>query len=212
MDPPVVPSDRLDGWRRVAETTDRPFAAGPVSVIAGTVVYERATGPQPRSFCFASRLRIRPATAPNAALTGLVERRARDGFRDRLAERDIDGIEHRGDRELSVDDPSASRATLSTFEGRFAAPSGDEGGGLIPIEALLAVWEAGEYLLGGGAYPLGDGAEAARRELVRIVRGIRSPGGSGGGGKNVGDSEKVRNSENVGDSESAEEGEPEDAG
>jgi len=43
---------------------------------------------------------------------------------------------------------------------------------------MLAVWEAGEYLLGGGAYPLSDGAaavETARRELLGLIRGVRPP-------------------------------------
>jgi len=173
MEPPAVPTERLDGWRRVAETTDRPFAAGPVSVAASTVRYERTAATPPRPFFFASRLRIRPPTSPNAALTRLVERRARSGFRDRLAERDIRAVEHRGDREISVDDPSASRATLSTFRGACRPADGTDE---VPVEALLAVWDAGEYLLGGGAYPLSGGAtaaDAARRELLRLIREVR---------------------------------------
>ncbi|MFC6772145.1 hypothetical protein ACFQDD_11570, partial [Halorubrum pallidum] len=70
MGPPSLPRTHLDGWRRVAETVERPFDAGPVSVEAHTVRYER-DGPPPRPFVFASRLRIRPETAPNAALTRL---------------------------------------------------------------------------------------------------------------------------------------------
>jgi len=178
MDPPVVPRDRLEGWERVDETTDRAFVAGPVSVDASTVRYERAARDPPRPFCFASRLRIRPATAPNPALTALVERRARSGFRDRLAGRDIEGVEHRGDREIAIDDPAASRATLSTFRGVARVDTTDRPA---PIEALLAVWSTDEYLLGGGAYPLDEasypagGAPAdARRELLSIVRGIES--------------------------------------
>lgn len=187
MDPPVVPADRLDGWRRVAETTDRPFAAGPVSVTAGTVRYERANDPPPRPFCFASRLRIRPETAPNPALTRLVERRAREGFRDRLAARDIEAVERRGDREVSVDDPAASRAALWTFRGDCRiGEDGSDGDRGVPVEALLAVWATDEYLLAGGAYPLaaaaypeGRGPEDARRELLGIVRGVRPPGRGG---------------------------------
>lgn len=173
MESPVVPRDRLDDWRRVAETTDKPFAAGPVSVTAGTVRYERTAAPPPRPFFFASRLRIRPETAPNAALTRLVERRARSGFRDRLAERHIESVEHRGDREISVSDPNASRATLSTYRGACRSTDGTDP---VPVEALLAVWEAGEYLLAGGAYPLSAGpvdADAARRELLALIRGVR---------------------------------------
>ncbi|WP_144799315.1 hypothetical protein [Halorubrum depositum] len=199
MDPPVVPTDRLDGWRRVAETTDRPFAAGPISVTASTVRYERTDDPPPRPFCFASRLRIRPETTPNAALTRLVERRAREGFRDRLAERDVEAVERRGEREIAVDDPAASRATLWTFRGDCRVGTdegvvdadGEESGArdTVPVEALFAVWATDEYLLAGGAYPLGSDAypdgrspEDARRELLGIVRGVRSPAGGGDGG------------------------------
>ena len=179
MEPPVVPTDRLDSWRRIAETTDRPFAAGFVSVTASTVRYER-TGGSPRPFFFASRLRIRPSTPPNAALTRLVERRARSGFRDRLADRNVRAVAHRGDREISIDDPDASRATLSTFRGACRLTDGPCE---VPVEALLAVWDAGEYLLGGGAYPLSDGATAAdtaRRDLLGLIRGVRAPPGSDG--------------------------------
>ena len=173
MEPPVVPRDRLGGWTLVDETTERPFAAGPVSVTAGTVRYERET-PPPRPFFFASRLRISPETHPNAALTRLVESRARDGFRDRLNDRDIVGVERRDDRPLAVDDPGASRATLSVFHGRCEV-DGDR----VPVEALLAVWERGEYLLAGGAYPTGDGFEATRQSVLALVRGVRPPDADG---------------------------------
>ncbi|OYR56237.1 hypothetical protein [Halorubrum halodurans] len=168
MDPPVVPAERLDGWRRVDETTDRPFAAGPVSVTASTVRYERDDRREPRPFFFASRLRIRPETPPNAALTRLVENRARTGFRDRLAERDVEAVESRGERTIAVDDPDAGKATLVTLRGRCALD-----GGTVPVEALLATWEAGPYLLAGGAYRLDGDATGVRRELLGLVRGVR---------------------------------------
>ncbi|MFC5134608.1 MULTISPECIES: hypothetical protein [Haloferacaceae] len=168
MDPPVVPAERLDGWRHVDDTVDRPFAAGPVSVTASTARYERADRPDPRPFFFASRLRIRPETPPNAALARLVENRARSGFRDRLAERDIGGIEPRGERTIAVDDPDATEATLATFRGRCTL-DGEE----VPVEAMLAVWEADQYLLAGGAYRLDGGANDARRELLSLVRAVR---------------------------------------
>lgn len=174
MEPPGVPADRLGEWRHVAETTERPFSAGIVSVTAGTVRYERATGDPPRPFFFASRLRIRPSTAPNPALTRLVERQARIGFRDRLSERGIERVDHRADREIAVDDPTASRATLSTFRGECRIDR-DEVTSVVPVEALLAVWEAGEYLLAGGAYPLTDEPDRARRELLGLIRGTRPP-------------------------------------
>ncbi|MGM0446992.1 MAG: hypothetical protein ACQERM_01910 [Methanobacteriota archaeon] len=169
MEPPAVPRDRLDGWTLVAVATERPFEAGPVSVTAGTARYERET-PPPRPFFFASRLRVSPDTGPNPALTRLVESRAREGFHDRLAERDISDLVRRDERPLAVDDPDASRATFTVFHGRCAV-DGDR----IPVEALLAVWAAGEYLLAGGAYPTGDGFEATRQEVLALVRGVRPP-------------------------------------
>ncbi|QWC20429.1 hypothetical protein [Halorubrum sp. 2020YC2] len=174
MEPPVVPADRLDGWTLVAESTERPFEAGPVSVTAGTARYERET-PPPRPFFFASRLRISPDAGPNPALTRLVESRAREGFRDRLADRDITRLERRDDRSLDVDDPDASRATLSVFHGRCAV-DGDR----VPVEALLAAWESGEYLLAGGAYPTGEGFETTRQAVLALVRGVRPPGAAEG--------------------------------
>jgi len=164
MDPPVVPARASTAGsvstRRRNERSP-PALSRSTRVPSGTSATPRSP---PRPFCFASRLRIRPATAPNPALTALVERRARSGFRDRLAERDIEDIEHRGDREIAVDDPKASRATLSTFRGVTGVGSGDR---RVPVEALLAVWTAGEYLLGGGAYPPRRGVVPARREPER---------------------------------------------
>ncbi|EMA72308.1 hypothetical protein [Halorubrum distributum] len=174
MEPPAVPSDRLDGWTLVAETTERPFEAGPVSVTAGTTRYERETAP-PRPFFFASRLRITPDAGPNPALTRLVESRACEGFRDRLADREITDLARRDERRLDLADPGALRATLTVFHGRCAVD-----GERVPVEALLAVWEAGEYLLAGGAYPTGDGFEATRQDVLALVRGVRPPDAADG--------------------------------
>jgi len=176
MEPPAVPRDRLDGWTLAAETTERPFAAGPVSVTAATTRYERET-PPPRPFFFASRLRLSPDAGPNPALTRLVESRAREGFRDRLADREITEVERRDDRSLTIDDRGGSRATLSVFHGRCAVD-----GEQILVEALLAVWESGEYLLAGGAYPTADRFEATRQEVLALVRGVRPPDAADGGG------------------------------
>ncbi|MES3161019.1 MAG: hypothetical protein PPP55_05550 [Halorubrum sp.] len=174
MDPPTVPIDRLGGWRHVERTTERPFSAGPVSVTAGTVRYERVDVPVPRPFFFASRLRIRPSSSPNRALTRLVESRAKTGFRGRLADHDIVDVEPHDERSVAVDDPEATDATLVTYRGRCLVASDHE----VPVEALLAVWEAGEYLLAGGAYRIdGEGEvdpDGARRELLGLVRGVRS--------------------------------------
>ncbi|MBP1921675.1 hypothetical protein J2751_000668 [Halorubrum alkaliphilum] len=173
MHPPIIPTDRLDGWRQVERTTERPFAAGPVSVTAGTVRYERTDRDEPRPFFFASRLRIRPGGTPNPALTRLVENRARAGFRDRLGDRDIEAVETRSERSIRVDDPDASTATLVTYRARCVLPAGG-----VPVEALLAVWESGEYLIAGGAYRVDEGddvdADDARRELLGLVRGVRA--------------------------------------
>ncbi|MFW6000212.1 MAG: hypothetical protein ACOCPY_02010 [Halorubrum sp.] len=177
MDPPVVPRDRLDGWTLVAAATERPFEAGPVSVTAGTARYERET-PPPRPFFFASRLRVSPETHPNAALTRLVEARSREGFSDRLADRGISGLARRDVRSLAVDDPDASRATLTAFHAGCAV-----GGDRVPVEALLAVWEAGEYLLAGGAYPTRDGFAATRQEVLSLIRGVRPPEAAGDDGE-----------------------------
>ncbi len=171
MDPPIVPADRLDGWRCVEQATDRPFSAGPVSVTAGTARYERTDRADPRPFFFASRLRIRPGGTPSQALTRLVENRARAGFRDRLADRNITAVEKRGERSIRVDDPNASAATLVTYRAHCTLSTG-----AVPVEALLAVWESDEYLLAGGAYRLdggGDAVDDARRELLGLVRGVR---------------------------------------
>ncbi|TKX73128.1 hypothetical protein EXE46_14860 [Halorubrum sp. GN11_10-6_MGM] len=177
MEPPAVPRDRLDGWTLVAEATERPFDAGPVSVTAGTTRYEHET-PPPRPFFFASRLRVSPDAAPNPALTRLVESRARKGFGDRLADRDISELARRDQRRLHVDDPNASPATLTVFHGSCTVD-----GERVPVEALLAVWEAGEYLLAGGAYPTGDGFEATRKAVLALVRGVRPPNPEDGVGR-----------------------------
>ena len=181
MDPPVVPADRLGDWHRVEHATEQPFAAGPVSVTATTVRFERPAEQPPAPFFFASRLAIRPKTSPNRALTRLVERRARSGFRDRLADRSIDAVESHGERQISIDDPAASRATLVTYRGQAVlgpvedAPNETVAGTPrhVPVEALLAVWTADDYLLAGGGYPLGDGADEARRTLLGLVRRVQ---------------------------------------
>ncbi|WP_418282347.1 hypothetical protein [Halorubrum sp. DTA98] len=175
MDPPSVPTDRLDGWRRVAETTEVPFSAGPVSVTAATVRFEPVDDADPRPFFFASRLRIEPSVAPNPVLTRLVERRARAGFRTRLADNDIRDVDHLDDREVRIDDPAASAAALSTFRGECTvADRSAAGGRTVPVEALLAVWSVDDYRLAGGAYPLVGDADRARRDLLRLIRGVRS--------------------------------------
>lgn len=174
MDPPAVPRELLDGWRRVDETMERPFAAGPITVRACTVRYEQPAA-QPSPFFFASRLRIRPKTPPNGPLTRLVERQAKNGFRDRLADRDITAVTHREDRPFQIDDPVASRATLSTFHGTTAEATSPAEAAGTPIESLLAVWHTDDYLLAGGGYPLGPAATTSRRSLRRLIRGVSDP-------------------------------------
>ncbi|OYR48745.1 hypothetical protein DJ73_18870, partial [Halorubrum sp. Ea1] len=83
--------------------------------------------------------------------------------------------------------PAAERATVWTFRGDCRLEEDGTGGDReVPIEALLAVWAADEYLLAGGAYPVvadaypeGRGPEDARRELLGIVRGVRPPADNG---------------------------------
>jgi len=169
MEPPVVSRDRLNDWRRTDETVERPFEAGPVSVTAATVRYER-DGTTPCPFLFASRLRIRPSASPNAALTRLVEERSQAGFRGQLADRDVESVTRRDERSFAVDDPTASTATLWTFHGRCAVD-----GSSVPVEALLAVWESGEYLLAGGGYPVDGDRDATRHDVLAAVRGVRPP-------------------------------------
>ena len=166
--PPLVKTDRLEGWKPVSETVERAFSAGPVSVTAGTVRYEPADRTDPKPFVFASRLAIRPKTNPNPMLTRLVERGARDGFRGRLAENGIGDVEHRHTREFPIDEPPDTVATAHTFHGRCVVD-----GESVPIEAFLAVWEAGEYLLAGGAYPLVGDVDGTRRRIRAIIRGVR---------------------------------------
>ncbi|GAB6878276.1 hypothetical protein JCM17823_05500 [Halorubrum gandharaense] len=185
MNPPVVPDDALDGWAVVAETTETPFSVGPISVVAHTRRYEPTDTPAPRPFFFASRLAITPRTRPNGALTRLVERGAREGFRSTLADRGIDDLS-RGDRQtLRIDDPEASEATLTTFHGVLrpdagtTESAGDAVAQPVPVLALLATWTThatDEYLLAGGAVPAGeaDDPEAGRRRLLQQIRSVRA--------------------------------------
>jgi len=132
----------------------------------------------PRPFCFASRLRIRPATAPNPALTALVERRARSGFRDRLAERDIEDIEHRGDREIAVDDPKSSRASSRRSAASQASAPGTDvyrSRRYSRSGRPASIYSAGRVPLDEASYPPGESPSDARRELLGIVRGMESP-------------------------------------
>lgn len=161
MNPPVVPDDALDGWAVVAETTETPFSVGPVSVVSHTRRYEPADTPTPRPFFFTSRLAITPRTRPNAALTHLVERGAREGFRSTLTERGIDDVSQ-GDRQtLRIDDPEASQATLTTFQGSHRPDGGTAGD----------TGDAGDAGVAGDAEDgedTGDAQEAARTERQPI--------------------------------------------
>jgi len=180
MDPPPAPAALADGWRRVDAERETLFRAGFVTVTADTATYEPdgdrdpAPDPEPDApgrFFFVSRLRLTPRTAPNPALTGLVERRARAEFRDRLGDRGFGAVERAGRRRLAAGDREA-RVTRYRATCRV-------GGRDLPVEAYLAVRPGDDYLLSGGAYVRTDRAEERREELLGLIRAV---GGAADGG------------------------------
>jgi hypothetical protein len=200
-EPPTLPDDRLDGWRRVERTTDRPFSVGPVSVTATTVVYDddrlartvrAATGLDGQwRFFFASRLTISPSTPPSTALRRLVTDRARRGFRDRLRDRGFESPEERERRTIQID---GTDAEVTAYDATCR---------LADVRLSVVGWltvrpDDSAFLLAGGAYPTavvasdGDGRDDAtpaketvaelgehvtpdefREELFSLIRAIR---------------------------------------
>jgi hypothetical protein len=157
---PTLPDDRLAGWRRAEQTTDRPFEVGPVSVTATTVVYEderlgqtlrETTGIDGQwRFFFASRLAISPTTPPSGALQRLVTDRARRGFRDRLRDRGFESPEERERRTIRID---GSDAEVTAYDATCRL-----GELRLSVVGWLAVWSDdadsnSDFLLAGGAYP-----------------------------------------------------------
>jgi hypothetical protein len=176
--PPALPADRLAGWRQVADTTERPFEAGPVAVTARTLVYEDArlgetvrdrTGVDgPWRFFFASRLAIRPATSPSAALRRLVVEGARRGFVERLRDRGFEAPSEAERRTIRVGDADAS---LTGYDAacRFGPLR-------LSVAGWLAVWSTdGRYLVAGGAYPTAVVDDEADGDLAASLSDVVEP-------------------------------------
>ena len=181
----AVPPPELDvpeSWRLVSEESSTPFDVRIVTIRATTRIYEDTdlrerlaaeTGTETTwRFVFASRLRIRPAQPPSRALTRLVSDRASSAFVDVLEARGFAAVERADTHRLAVggDDVDATR-----YRARVRLDDRD-----LPVEAYFAAWPSdGEYLLGGGAYPLSlPGPESfdrneAREELFGMRRSIR---------------------------------------
>ncbi|MGQ4556252.1 hypothetical protein [Halobellus sp. GM3] len=185
-----VPPPEIDvptGWRLVSEERRTPFDVRVAVASAHTRVYEDAslrervsesTGAESTwRFVFASRLRIRPSPPPSRALTRLVTDRASVAFLDELEARGFSDIAPADSHRLWIDgsavDGSAVDATR--YRARVVAD-----GLTVPVEAYFAAWPTeGEFLLGGGAYPLSlPGSapfdpERGRDELFEMLGSIR---------------------------------------
>lgn len=156
LDPPRVPESRLDGWRRIEDSTESVFDSLFVSVTARTLVYEderlRASIAEtagiefaPRFF-FASRIALDPTPPNSRTLDRLVSTRARDGFADRLRDRGFEHVEARDHRSYPVDGREGDLY-------RFEAKCRPDGVALSAV-GLTAVWPDDDgYLFAGGAYP-----------------------------------------------------------
>ncbi|MFD1599591.1 hypothetical protein [Halobellus rarus] len=195
--PPTL--DVPDGWRLVSEERTTPFDVRVVTVTANTRIYEDvdlrerladvADTAVTWRFVFASRLRIRPANPPSRTLSALVTERANSRFVDVLGERGFESIDRAdarrfdvgADRDPSDDTSAGTDATLPVTEATRYRARVRLDGRTVPVEAYFAAWAAGdgEYLLGGGAYPLSvPGPESfdperARDELFSMLRSIR---------------------------------------
>ena len=183
--PTAVPPPELDvpeSWRLASEETSTPFDVRVVTITATTRIYEDTalrerladvTGTETTwRFVFASRLQIQPAQPPSRALTRLVSDRASSAFVAVLAERGFSDIERADTHRFAVrgDDVEATR-----YRARVRLDDRD-----LPVEAYFAAWPSdGEYLLGGGAYPVSlPGStsferDEARGELFGMMRSIQ---------------------------------------
>jgi len=164
--PPVVPSERLDGWRQTESTVEEAFSTPVVTVFTHIVVYEETdlreqiaddTGVDlPWRFFFAGRIRLDPQKPPSKLLTSLVRRKATAGFVDRLEDRGIEQVSERDREETRLGD---SDGLLVAYRGVFRQRIEEAAGSTslsLPVAALLAVWDAdGDYHVAGGAYPDG---------------------------------------------------------
>lgn len=167
MNPPPAPAALADGWRRVEADRETLFQAGFVTVTADTATYEPAGNAVPAAhshFFFVSRLRLTPRTAPNPALTGLIERRARAEFKDRLGDRGFRTVERVGRRRLAA---GAQEARVTRYRATCRVEGQD-----LPVEAYLAVRPGDDYLLSGGAYVRSDHAEERREELLGLIQAV----------------------------------------
>ncbi|WP_144901253.1 hypothetical protein [Halobellus captivus] len=198
-DPAPPEIDVPDGWRLISEEVATPFDVRVVRVTANTRIYEdvdlrtqladvtdtKATW----RFVFASRLRVRPATPPSGALSRLVTERANSRFVEILGDRGFESIDRADTHRFEIGaartdaDPATGHAAgtdSSTEATRYRARVGLDDRS-VPVEAYFAAWPSrdGEYLLGGGAYPLSvPGStsfdpERARDELFSMLRTIR---------------------------------------
>jgi len=199
---PELPAiDVPAGWRLVAEDVTTPFDIRVVRVTANTRIYEDVdlrtrladvTGADATwRFVFASRLGIRPANPPSRALSRLVAERANSRFVDVLGERGFESVERADTHRLELDagrsedagdvenaDAGKSGSTTEATRYRARVRLDDRS---VPVEAYFAAWPVGdgEFLLGGGAYPLSVpestswDPEAAREDLFSMLRTIR---------------------------------------
>ena len=177
--PPVVPNERLDGWRQTESNIEEAFSTPVVTVSTHTVVYEETelreqiaddTGVDlPWRFFFAGRIRLDPQRQPSGLLTSLVRRKAADGFVDRLEDRGIEGVSERDRDESRIGDTDG---LIVTYGGAFRHQFDDAGDSALlslPVTALLAVWDAdGDYHVAGGAYPDGP-PDSGQDEVVDAV-------------------------------------------
>jgi len=197
LDVPPPTLDVPDGWRLVSEELTTPFDVRVVTVTANTRIYEDVALRERLAdvteaaatwrFVFASRLRIRPANPPSRALSAVVTDRANSRFVDVLAERGFESIDRADSRRFDLgagqDAPArasgdSGRPTTEATRYRASVRFDDRS---VPVEAYFAAWPAGdgEFLLGGGAYPLSVpdpesfDPEAARDDLFSMLRSIR---------------------------------------
>ncbi|WP_049985369.1 hypothetical protein [Halobellus rufus] len=202
MSPDVSPPtlNVPEGWELVSEELTTPFDVRVVTVTANTRIYEDvdlrerlaevADADATWRFVFASRLRIRPAKSPSGGLSRLVADRANSRFVEILRERGFESIDradrHRLDlgagRSGGVESTDGERpqngATTEATRYRARVRLDDRSA---PVEAYFAAWPVGdgEFLLGGGAYPLSlpgptsFDPEDAREELFSMLRSIR---------------------------------------
>lgn len=172
VDPPAVPGDRLaaDGWQLVERDRGRRAGYPGGSVHGHTLVYE--DGPlraalrdatdgdvdRPWRVFFATRLEFRPPPAPGFGAVALpaVASAADREFREDLADRGFEAVEHSGSERIRLADGETAR--LYRYGARN--PVAFDGVGAVEAGGLLAVRNRGDrFRLVGGVYP-GEGFAA----------------------------------------------------